>query len=377
MIKRVTAHKIYDAKFDNWQSEVHDKWTYDDFIAAPKYKKEWVSVTSLLSYEKTRSIFLGIGSFSAELLWRFDRDTGKITSMGYEKVADKYDAKFHRSMELDGDVLYAAPALFHDPDKQFEAPGARVIAYDIPSGKFEFLGLPAPKVYAQSIALDKKRKIIYGFGLFPEVFWSFDLKTRESKQIAFLGSSFELGQSHNPVIDAKGRVWGTYGIIRAFAYQTGPDSIRLFCYDPDNGHMEFYKHGLPGLHSDDKGKADTAHSDPDGYIYFGTTEGCLARLDPETAVVTPLWHKDGCRRLAGLVRHPDGLLYGTVGEHEMMSVFAFDTKTDKLVWEAPICDEAGQSPVRIHHLIVTQDGRLFGGENDNNVRSSYLWEIEV
>ena len=52
-------------------------------------------------------------------------------------------------------------------------------------------------------------------------------------------------QAHNPVIDKDGNVWGTYGILRAFSYRTGPDSLRLFRYSPDTDEMTFFDHGLP------------------------------------------------------------------------------------------------------------------------------------
>lgn len=373
---KVNTYKIYDVRFDNWIKEVHDKWVYDDFINHEAYRKYWISLTSLAYHEKSGNIYIGIGSFSNELLWRFDREKGKIESLGYERFADQYDAKFHRSLEIDGDTLYAATALLHDVDKQFEAKGGRLVSYDIATNQYRLLSVPVERVYIQSIALDRVNKMIYGFGASPEVFWSYDLKKNKSKFIAHIGSGMEFAQAHNPVIDDQGRIWGTYGILRAFAYSTGPDSIRLFCYDPGNDSMEFFKYGLPKENYEDKARPDTSYNGGDGYIYFGTEAGTLARLDPKSGEVKKLCRPAANRRLAGLARSKkDGLLYGTCGEGYRTELFAYDTEKEKLIGKKQIINaETGEKPVRIHHLVITDDGVIYAGENDNRDRPGYLWE---
>lgn len=79
-----------------------------------------------------------------------------------------------------------------------------------------------PPAYIQSIALDRKRRIIYGFGAVPEVFFRYDIDTGKSRVIAHIGNAAEFCEAHNPVIDKDGNVWGTYGILRAFSYRTWP-----------------------------------------------------------------------------------------------------------------------------------------------------------
>lgn len=79
-------------------------------------------------------------------------------------------------------------------------------------------------------------------------------------------------------------MWGTYGILRAFSYRTGPDSLRLFRYSPDTDEMTFFDHGLPRTDDPaDKSKPDTSILGPDGMIYIGTDAGSLIRLNPATA----------------------------------------------------------------------------------------------
>jgi len=372
-------YKIYDLKIDNWGNEVLDKWVYDDFLRDPDYKKKWISLTTICYDEPRDDVYIGIGSFSNELLWKFDRKTREITSCGYEKVAEPFDSKFHRSIERDGDTLYCAAALFHDIDKQFEARGGRLVKYDIPTGKFTFLARPYEPAYVQSIAMDRERQIIYGCGALPEVFWRYDVKTGDSRLIAHLGNCCELGQPHNLAIDHDGNVWGTYGILRAFSYRTGPDSVRIFKYNPDTDKMEFFPQTFPATEAGDKGKPDCMLTGPDGNIYIGTVGGTLARLDPGTMEIKALCRPfpSSCR-MAGLAFSPvDGYLYGICGEDYNTRLFAYDTKEEKLleVWE--IAAEDGVKPVRIHHMAFASDGVIYAGENDNNDRTSYLWEISL
>ena len=57
----VKPHKIYDRKFTNWETEVRNKWVYDDFVSDEAYCKEWISVTCLAYHEPTDSVYIGIG----------------------------------------------------------------------------------------------------------------------------------------------------------------------------------------------------------------------------------------------------------------------------------------------------------------------------
>ena len=370
-------YKIYNHFFANWKQEVHGVWTYDDFKNHPDYKKEWVSLTSLVYHKPSDSVYVGIGSFAGELLWKLDRKTGKLTSCGYEKIADYYDGKFHRSLEIDGDTIYAGVALYHDIDKQFDAKGGRIVKYDIPSGKFEFLATPMERIYIQSMCMDKKEKKIYGCGASPEVFWEYDIKANKSRLIAYVGSGVEFGEPHNVVLDEEGNVWGTYGILRAMDYDTGWDSIRLFRYEPKSDKMTFFKHTLPRTAPEDKGKIDIAINGNNGYLYIGTDYGNLCKLDIHTAEATYLGHPGQNTRLAALGISPvDGLLYGVAGDGYKAVLFAMDMKTDQILFTEEIMDDDGVRPARIHFMTFASDGTIYLAENDNEDRSGYLWEVK-
>jgi len=373
------AYKIVDQSFSDWESDVEGKWTYADITKRDDYVRGWISLTSVMNDEARKRIYVGIGSFDTKLLYAFNRENRTFENLRYEDVADRYDAKFHCSLEMDdnGDV-YGALAQFHDLDLQFVAGGGRLVKYKPANGKYEFLGTPVPGSYVQSIALDRRRRKIYGFTLSPEYLFEHDLATGQSKLVMSVGNSFELCQPHNPVLDDDGNVWGTYGITRAFLYDTGADSIRLFKYDPDSGAVAFMRHGLPRVGQGDKGKVDRAINIGDGYLYFGGVSGSFSRLDPRTGEVKSYGKPCPNRRLAGLCAGRDGYVYGVGGDHFYVTVFRFDPRTEQLELLGRIYDETLQeAPARIHAIAMTEDGVLYCGENDNNHRSSYLWEVQL
>jgi hypothetical protein len=373
------AYKIVDQAFDNWESEVEGKWTYDNMIQNKDYVQGWISLTSIVNDEANKLIYTGIGSFNTDLLYEFNRETKTFTDLKYKLVGDPYDAKFHCSLDMDtnGD-LYGGIAQFHDIDKQFIAKGGRLVKYTPSTKQYEFLGTPVPGAYIQSTALDRERRKIYGFTLSPEYLFEHDLVTGESKIVMTVGNSFELCQSHNPVIDNDGNVWGTYGITRAFLYNTGIDSIRLFKYIPQENRVEFLEHGVPRLGGTDKGTIDRAINTGDGYLYFGGVAGSFSRLDPRTGEVKSYGKPCKNRRLAGLCLGKDGYIYGVGGDKSYVTVFRFDPKTERIEILGRIFDETIQeSPEKIHDIAITDDGVLYCGENDNDHRSSYLWEVQI
>jgi hypothetical protein len=122
----------------------------------------------------------------------------------------------------------------------------------------------------------------------------------------------------------------------------------------------------------------------DGLIYAGTAAGGLSRLDPRTGAVEVLGKPFAGPRLAGLVQAPDGLIYGAgnqgYGEHGEgeARLFAFDPAAKYLEDLGPIYDECiGMGAVKVHMLAAGDSGRLYAGENDNVLRSSYLWECRI
>ena len=137
----------------------------------------------------------------------------------------------------------------------------------------------------------------------------YDIDTGKSRVIAHIGNAAEFCEAHNPPsLIRTATCGGTYGILRAFSYRTGPDSLRLFRYSPDTDEMTFFDHGLPRTDDPaDKSKPDTTSIlGPDGMIYIGTDAGSLIRLNPATAQAELLCYPSPESReaLPALAFHP-------------------------------------------------------------------------
>ncbi len=377
-IKNTKAYQLKDFEFYNWNLEISPQWNYEDWALHPEYYNKWISF-DCLAYDKSRNrIYCGLASFEADILYTFDINTRKFMSLNYSRVADPYDAKFHKSLEIDDDgILYGAIACYHDINKQFEAKGASIIRYDPKSDTLEKLCIPIEKAYIQSIVLDRVRKKIYGFTVYPEKMFSYDIVTGNIMDIALIGSGCDLCQAHKGVIDQEGNVWGTWGRTRAWHDTPGTCSIQLFKYIPDEDRIEWYSKGVHNKSTNQNEKINSMVLGKDGLIYIGTTEGHLVRLDPKNAQTDFIGRPCNDKRLAAMAFGPDGLLYGIGGEGRAQ-LFAFDCNMDK-IWNLGFLDdlEMNTSAAKIHDLVVTDDLIIYGGENDNWSRTSYLWECVI
>ena len=381
----VQAHILKNRRFNNWKSEVEGLWKFEDLRADEGYCNDWISFDCLAWDEKTNRLYIGLTSINNDIFYVYEPSQDRFTSLEFRRIGDKFDAKFHRSLELDEDgMVYAATALLHDVDQQHEAKGGKLLRYDQAKDEYEVLATPVPHHYIQSIKLDKKRRIIYGFTYPGEYLFQYDLKTHACKTLAFIGNGVMMCQPHGASFDRYGRLWGTWGESRAFEDMLGPAPIRIFCYDPDTDQFTWFQHGFPKVDDADPARIDHMMLADDGFIYVGTVAGGFSQLDPETGDVEDLGKPFPNPRLAGLAQGVDGLIYGagnesysTSGEGEAR-LFVFDPKTKNLEDLGPIFDERIRAgAVKVHMLVTTGDGTLYAAENDNIFRSSYLWECRI
>jgi len=374
------ALKLKDRKFDNWRTEVEDRWNYEDFLRDEGWRKDWISFDSVLFNPGDNRVYCGITSFDADIFYAYDRNEKRFISLDYHRIADPFDAKFHRSLvRSKNGRIYAAVALLHDIDSYWEAPGGAIVEYDPKTGDLRKLGIPIPHVYIQSIALDDERRIIYGQTFTPEMLFAFDLASKKTKILGPIGSGMQMGQGENITLDNEGNVWGGWSVTRAWQSSPGVDSLRLFKYDRKRGRIEYLKHGLPRLDGAyGFAKLDGIYNPGNGFIYAGTGEGGLMKIDPETGEVKLLGAPCPPRRLAAMVKGPDGFLYGAGGKFGNASIFRLDLETDEYEVLGKIEDkEEGVSAWQIHDMDITDDMVIYAGENDNINRSSYLWEIKL
>jgi hypothetical protein len=381
----VQAEVLRDGRFTNWHREVAGRWTIEDLRTDDGYRRDWISFDCMSWDEEAQLLYLGLTAIDTDIFWTFEPASRRFRSLEFTRVSDRYDAKFHRSLERDVDGTYVvATAMLHDMDQQRCAPGGKLVRYAPAEDTYEVLGVPVASQYIQSILLDRERRAVYGFTYPAEYMFVHDIDTGSSTTIAYVGNARMICQPHCAVMDGAGRIWGTWGESRAFEDDRGGTPIRFFSYDPARDEFEWFRHGPPKTWRDDPGNVDHMLLGKDGLIYVGTVSGGLSRLDPTDGSVTPLGRPFSGNRLAGLVQGRDGNLYGAGNEgvdatgSGTARMFRYEplngTITDLgRIFDADLDDGA----VKIHALVEAQDGVFFAGENDNLYRSSYLWRCEV
>ncbi len=376
---RVKAYKLKNSRFDKFLDE-WKKWDYKDFLEKPDYFHNWISFDCLLADDKRNTIWCGLTCFDTNIFYGFNINNKTFRSMGYNKIADRYDAKFHRSLLMDNDgTIWAATALLHDIDRWDEAPGGSIVRFNPETEKIKRVCQPLPHHYIQSIDIDKKRNIIYGVTFTPEKLFSYEMKTGKVKNLGLTGSGASLAQNENIVVDKKGRVWAFWSVARAWLPNSGPDAVRLCYFDPDKNKIIYLDYGLPLLNGE-RGYAhgDGLHLGPDGKIYAGSSEGGFFVIDPDTPKIKKIGKPGPKRRLAAMANGPDGKIYGAAGNEGTAMIFSYDPTSKELKNLGQIYDkEIKENAYQIHCIAITSEGTIYAGENDVPCRSGYLWECKI
>jgi len=325
-----------------------------------------VSFTSLLYNPNDGLIYCGLTRADGDLFYTFNHETKEFRSLNFQSVADEFDVKIHRSLELDDDgTIYGATAGLHAVPKRLAARGGKIFRYHPDEGKIEILARPVQYDYIQCIALDRQRKILYGFTYPVPKFFRYDILTGESHDFDYVGDCV-----HIPAVDDDGFAWGTWS------------GQKLFKYHPDHG-FTWFDHGVPAQHQwgtrGGYAAIDGMMTGDDGYVYIGATDGSLHRLDPRSAEVQYLGKPHTSSRLTYLAIGPDGLLYGAAGaSYDTTMAFRYDR--DKRTFEmlGLMRDpEIDKSCFIVHHVCMTPDYTMYAAETDNPDRAGYLWELKV
>ena len=380
---QVTALKLHDVDFgDQWSSEAEDHWLYDDFKRNDDWRTGWISFDCAAYDAPADRLYLGITSFDADIFKAYDRGTGTFVGLGYDRIADPFDAKFHRSLVRASDgTIYGAVALLHCLDHQFDAPGGAIVKYEPASGEISKLCVPVPHGYIQSITLDEERNTIYGLCFPPECLISHHLGTGEVKMLGMIGTGIGgMTQGENLVLDDDGCVWSNWSLTRAWQSGPGPDMMRLCKYDPDADRIVFFQKGLPQPDgSYGYAKSEGLFNFGDGCLYASGGNGSLYRVDPETGdaewLFTPT--PDRPSRLSSLVKAEEGVAYGVTGRNNECELMRADYAKGTFEKLGKVEDPDGTTLYQNHDIVMANDGVLYICENDTPRRSSYLWEVKI
>lgn len=398
----VHALRLRDVQLNGWREKISGRWHYRDLVADKDWFHGWISFDTLCWDEARGTLFCGLNSLDGDLLYRFDPASRRFASCHTQRWADPFDSKIHRALlksPVDG-KLYFGTSLLHDADQQHEAPGGKLVSYDPDSDRFEILGIPEAHLYLQSIAADWQRGILYAFTYPAEFLVRFDLPTRASRRLAYIGNAISFAQPHNAVVDATGKLWGTYAETRAWDETPGAQPIRLFSYDPDSDRFNWLARGLSRRddadqllrdpparfsvanettetrHKDDYGFCDSMVYDGGRYIYAGTVAGVLCRIDTRDGSVQKIAHVMPAGRLPAMAIH-DGALYAAGGVKGQTQVVRWVIESDRIEDLGELVEPAtNQRPARIHDMAIDSAGRIYLAENDHHSRSSYLWMLD-
>ena len=312
---KAEAVGLRDGRSDDWHQKVAARWSIEDVRADPRYRDEWIVFDCLSWDPERRLLYLSLTAIENDILWRLDAVTGKFASLAFTRIGDRFDAKLHRSLERDDDGSYiAATAMLHDVDQQRQALSGKLVRYRPDADELTLLDIPAPSQYIQSMVVDGPRRLVHGFACPAEHMFVDDLETGRSRTVAYVGTSRTIRQPHRAVLDQRGRLWGTWGEMRAFEDDSGQSPIMLLPYDPDADTLEWLRRGPARARPGHAGKADHMLLADDGAIYVGGVGGGWSRIDPDSADVEPHGKPFTGKGLAGPVQRRDGYVYGAGNE---------------------------------------------------------------
>jgi len=335
----------------------------------PGGEERRISITTVMYHPPQAKVFLGTTDMSNDLLYTFDPKSEAFQSCGFRRIADRFDVKIHRSLvlEKDGSILGATAGL-HGLQERDNAKGGKIFRYHPSDGSLELVARPVKKDYIQSIVLDQRRRIIYGFTYPMAHFFRYDLESGASK-VFYINSL-----PHLPAMDDQGRVWGTW-----------ESDNRLFRYDPDKDEMLWSNVRLPRIRvshrataPEDEGQVDCMLNGTDGYLYIGSVSGGLFKLDPNELKIEYLGKPCLGLRMACLIVGDDGLLYGIGGMKQENQFFSYDRSRQTFKIIGIVHDaQRNADPFVSHHICKMGPKTFFTCETDNAERSGYLWEIRA
>src|SRR5579859_6502541 len=163
-VATISAHSLKrcEVPLEKW-SRYTSQGSTDDWIRDDMFREQWVSPTCLLYNPGDGMVYVGLTALNGDIFYRFNPQSDNWESLHYPTDRDRYATKIHVSLQLGDDGwIYSAVATLADVDMWPRPPGGPLFRFDPKTGRYEFLCIPQPHDYIQTIILDRRRGILYG-----------------------------------------------------------------------------------------------------------------------------------------------------------------------------------------------------------------------
>src|SRR4030095_325324 len=92
----VKAHILRNHRLEGWEDKIVGRWHYRDLLADPNWRQGWISFDTVTFNPDDSQVYCGLNSMDGDLLYKFDPDTERFTSLNTQRWADEFDVKIHR-----------------------------------------------------------------------------------------------------------------------------------------------------------------------------------------------------------------------------------------------------------------------------------------
>jgi hypothetical protein len=327
-------------------------------------KRRWF--TSLCWDPDSKRLYCGQTHRMGNVLHAFDPESGEFENLGFEEVAEDNDMKIHRGLWLDEEQksLYFGMASLSDIPALLDAPGGRLVRYDIERRSFETIGIPMQGNYIQATVYDPVRRMMYAFLEPSKSFAAWSLEEGRLVRAHCVSSILHVSD-----VDDEGGVWGTASGRHVF-----------FRYDPAENAFAFPEgcvlpsaQKASGILYGGAGPVDCLINGGDGYMYVTTGLGELYRLDPKSGALDYIGRPLPYLRAPAVRVGGDGMLYGVGGDQGMTFIFRCDRESGRLEVLGHVAAEDGTACFRPHDMALV-GATAYVAETDSPGRSGYLWE---
>jgi hypothetical protein len=228
------------------------------------------------------------------------------------------------------------------------------------------MGQAVPGASIFTLTIDRDANIIYGLTSPNAHLFQYSIESGKFADLGVVAEKIPGGEgfqtdkmmSRMLVVDQRGMV-----------YASGENGA-FFLFNPKTRILEKLAIQAPAVPGREPWtRVDVFLLDPSGMIYGGTSDGYLFRLDPAKLTVTNLGKPLNQYRIDGLVRAPNGQLYGVGGnENDMARLFSYDPSTGAYAILGSI--DVNRRPYYtwqayvIGALACGSDGTVYIGENE-------------